>query len=553
MEAWLEESIRLLSETPFLQGSLAAVSTFILEDPTLLMCALLVADHQMLYMTALIGLSLGIGLGDWGLYAIGRVVGPKTVTWGWVSQRRLDKAGGWFERNLVVALFVSRFIPGLRLPTNIAAGIAQASPVRYLPVALAASLIWVFLALTAISSLGEMVLPILGELKWPAVIILTLWVIWMQRRTIRKLEEEDEFTPGNLESPVASSYYEFWHPVIFYVPVAFYYGWLALRYRGLMLPTAVNPSIYSGGMIRESKCDILDMLPEQIQQWVSPHTRYDVPHENLSGNQLLQNAQDILANENIKLPIVAKPDEGQRGVGVRPIYTDEELQTYLEEYPKGSRICLQELCPYTEEVGLLYYRMPSEEKGQITSVTAKDFASVMGDGKQTLRELIESDPRAKMMADTFLARHQDVLDTILEKGQRFQLVFAGNHKQGCIFRDGSHLLNDTIAEKIDLIAKQIPDFYFGRFDIRYKDLESFQQGESFKIIEINGAGAEATHIWDPEGTLLGAYGTLFEQFRVLFEIGSQNRKAGHRPLGAISFLNDVLQYHRVARRYPAAK
>ena len=157
------------------------------------------------------------------------------------------------------------------------------------------------------------------------------------------------------------------------------------------------------------------------------------------------------------------------------------------------------------------------------------------------------------MSNRFLDRHKTKLENIIENGQRFQLVFAGNHKQGCIFRDGAHLLNDTISEKIDAIAHEIPDFYFGRFDIRYKDLASFQKGESFKIIEINGAGAEATHIWDPEGTLSGAYGTLFEQFHVLFEIGAQNRKAGHRPLSVISFLNDVLQYHRVARHYPAAK
>ena len=203
-------------------------------------------------------------------------------------------------------------------------------------------------------------------------------------------------------------------------------------------------------------------------------------------------------------------------------------------------------------MGILYYRRPSEASGRITSVTSKEFLSVTGDGVLTLHELIEADARARLMTDVFFPRHADELERVLGAGERFQLVFAGNHKQGCIFRDGRAIVTEDLSARIDEIARVIPDFYFGRFDIRYRDMESFQRGESFGIIETNGAGAEATHIWDPEGTLSDAYGTLFEQFRVLFEIGAENRSAGHRPLGAISFLRDVVQYHRVARRYPSA-
>jgi hypothetical protein len=295
------------------------------------------------------------------------------------------------------------------------------------------------------------------------------------------------------------------------------------------------------------------MLPEGTKRWVAAHVGIDVPEGDVGVEALLEQAKGALAEAGIALPIVAKPDEGQRGVGVRPIYTEGGLKEYLGDYPRGSRICLQELCPYTEEVGLLYYRMPSEEVGRITSVTLKEFLAVTGDGEQTLRELIEADARARLMTEVFFARHAEELDRILDEGERYQLVFAGNHKQGCIFRDGGHILTEALSARIDAIAQTIPDFYFGRFDIRFDDLESFQRGESFTIIEINGAGAEATHIWDPEGRLLDAYGTLFEQFRILFEIGAENRRSGHRPLGPIQFLKDVLQYHQVARHYPSAQ
>ena len=295
------------------------------------------------------------------------------------------------------------------------------------------------------------------------------------------------------------------------------------------------------------------MLPDSAREYVAPHVAFDRPEDDVSKEELVARAMELLKQSDLALPIVAKPDEGQRGVGVRPIYDAVGLGEYLIEYPKGSRVCLQALCTFREEAGLLYYRMPGEERGRITSVTLKEFLAVTGDGARTLRELILDDVRARYMAEVFFARHGKMLDSVIESGQRYPLVFAGNHKQGCVFRDGKHILTDALSAKIDEIARSIPGFYFGRFDIRYETLESFQRGESFTIIEVNGAGAEATHIWDPSSRLGDAYWTLFEQFRVLFEIGDANRKAGHRPLGAVSFLSDVWAYHRVARHYPSAE
>ncbi len=47
---------------------------------------------------------------------------------------------------------------------------------------------------------------------------------------------------------------------MFYPPVAIYYFWLAIKYRGVMLPTAANPGIFSGGMVGESKIATLKEL-----------------------------------------------------------------------------------------------------------------------------------------------------------------------------------------------------------------------------------------------------------------------------------------------------
>ena len=546
MDARLSELLTELSTNPVMQGTVAALCTFILEDPTTVACALLVADGQMTFLTALIGLSIGIAVGDWGLYAFGRFVGPKTVAWGLVTQRRLDRAGAWFERNLVAAIFISRFIPGLRLPTNVGAGMMQASLARYLPVALVASLIWTAVTLAFISKLGELLLPYVGPLKWPLGVLLVLFFVWVQFRSVRSVETEvgdDEH-----EEPVASMF-EFWPPIVFYVPVALYCFWLGLRYRSLTLPTSANPLIYSGGMIRESKSEILNQVAAEHRHWIAPFVCFP-KRAGDTISELVNGCKEMLRLAELTLPVVGKPDEGQRGAGVRPLYTEEQLARYLEEFPAGQRICFQQLIPYPHEAGIFYYRFPSWERGRITSITLKEFPSVIGDGQSSIRELIEADPRARFMKATFFRRHQDELKLIPPAGEPFQLVFAGNHKQGAVFRDGRHILTPALEGRIEEIARAIPEYYFGRFDIRFASLESFQRGEEFRIVEINGAGAESTHIWAPDARLGDAYKDLFEQFRVLYAIGDANRKRGYRPLPVVHFLKDVVRYHKVAKHYP---
>jgi len=548
VEALFDSALRTLAGDPMLQALLIIVCTFILEDPTLIACGLLVADNQMAYTTALAGLCIGIAVGDWLLYVAGRYLGPWIVARRMVSQHRLDRMRVWFDDNMFTAIMVSRFVPGLRLPANLAVGMAHASLKRYLPCAVFASVLWTLIAVTLIVNLGRVVLPLLGELKWAAGAALIVVVILIQRRSYKRMAEDPESAAAE-EAP--ASMFEFWHPFLFYIPVALYYFWLSIRFRSLTLPTAANPSIYSGGMIRESKSQILDLVPETLRRWVAPHTTYQFAHQGAI-DEHVEGALAVASAAGLALPIVAKPDFGQRGAGVRPIYTAADLRAYFEMMPRGITVVLQTLAPYKHEVGLLYYRLPSEVRGRIVSVTLKEFPFVVGDGKRTLRELIEADDRAKLISEVYFERHAASLERVLSEGERFTLVFAGNHAQGAIFRDGLHVLTPALSARIDEIGRGLPNFFFGRFDIRFRDLESLQQGEGFMVVEINGAGAEATHIWDPEARLLDAYRTLFDQYRVLFVIGDANRRAGHAPLGPLQFIKDVLLYRRLSRNYPLA-
>jgi hypothetical protein len=192
--------------------------------------------------------------------------------------------------------------------------------------------------------------------------------------------------------------------------------------------------------------------------------------------------------------------------------------------------------------------MPDEPTGRIFSITDKVFPKVVGDGMRTLSELIWDHPRYRMQARTFLNRHADHADRVLEAGENFSLTLAGNHCQGTLFRDGSHMLTPALEGKFDAIARGFTDFYFGRFDVRYSNIEKFMRGEDFVIIELNGITSESTNLYDPTWSLLRAYRTLFRQWSILFRIADQNIARGVRPTPPMRLLLNTLAYFRRRQR-----
>jgi len=562
---WLTNALALLADNPPLQALLAGLATFILEDPTTIGSGLLVAEGKMAFATAMVGVSAGIAIGDAGLYGAGRLLGPRVVGRGPLTPERVERAAAWFRRNLLLAVLVSRFVPGMRLPTYVSAGVLHAPFGRFVAAAIGASLVWTFLLLHLTVAIGERVFPLLGDLRWPVAIVALLFLVFLQRRAARAIESSQE--PGTAETH-SFSIFELWPPWIFYIPVVGYWLWLALRHRSLTLPTAANPSIYSGGFIGETKSEILDLVSPEDRPLVADWAIITRPLQG-SSREVLAAAHEVMAAHGLTYPLVAKPDRGQRGDGVQPVADDAELAAYLEGFPTGEPLMLQELiavpvpeCPVTgetcdladaREAGVLYWRHPDAERGTIFSLTLKLFPEVVGDGRRNLRRLIEEDPRAGRLRTLYLDRFPDELDQVLEPGERHSLVFSGNHCQGTIFRDGTHLVTRELSERLDAVARAMSGFYFGRFDIRFTNLDAFLRGEDIRIIEINGASGEATHIWDSSVRLGDAYRTLFTQFRILFEIGAANRTRGHRPLGTIRFLRDALAYRRLARRYPGTR
>ncbi len=368
---------------------------------------------------------------------------------------------------------------------------------------------------------------------------------------LRATRPHQGMPPLDQQGP-ALSFFEFWPMWAFYPPIMVYAAWLMLRYRGALLPTAANPSFPGGGFFGESKAEILALATRHVPEWVAPFVRLERPAS--PGDDLAEErdaALAALAAAGLALPVVAKPDLGCRGAGVKLVRSAEDLRAYLAAFPAGATYLLQQLVPFEGEAGIFYCRRPGEARGRIVSITLKYFPHVTGDGVHTLRELILADARAGRLAHLYLGRHTARLDEVPAAGESIRLAFAGSHSRGAIFRNGTHLVTPELEARFEAIAQALPEFHFGRFDVRFEDFAEVQQGRAFTILEINGAGAESTHIWDRRTGLFEAWRDLMRQYRWLFEIGHANRARGFRPMRWSQFLRDYRREKALTPLYPA--
>jgi len=196
--------------------------------------------------------------------------------------------------------------------------------------------------------------------------------------------------------------------------------------------------------------------------------------------------------------------------------------------------------------------VPGESRGHIFSITEKIFPGITGDGRSTISELVWKDERARFLAGKYLQRLIGRENEILPPGESLKLVEAGNHAQGCIFRDGQRLRTPELIERIDTISKKLTGFNIGRYDLRFTSEDDLRAGKNFSIIELNGAASEATSIYDARNSLGCAYRTLFRQWELVFAIGAANRRQGCPPTKLSLVWKSWRDYHARAATYPAA-
>jgi hypothetical protein len=295
----------------------------------------------------------------------------------------------------------------------------------------------------------------------------------------------------------------------------------------LTLPTAANPGIFSGGFVGESKIATLRDLQATSPDFTAEATL--LPAAESNPQDRFSALERILNGSNLSHPFILKPDVGQRGVGVKLIRTSEQAMDYLRS--TSAPLLVQRYAPGPHEIGVFYYRFPREQHGRIFAITEKVFPTITGDGRRSIEELLWQDERARFVAETYLRRLGARCSEVLPEGATLKLVEAGNHAQGCIFRDGMHLWTEALERRIDDISRRLDGFFIGRYDIRYSSEEDLRAGRGFQIIELNGAASEATSIYDARNSLFAAYRKLFQQWELVFAIGAENRRRGLPPTG----------------------
>jgi membrane protein DedA with SNARE-associated domain len=510
---------------------LLTLATLLSEDLTCIWAGVMVAEGRISFVLGTLACLLGIFIGDLLLFMAGRVIGRPAsshapLKW-FVRESDVARGSEWFRRRGIAAIAISRFMPGTRLPTYVAAGLLDTSFLKFAFYFLIAAGLWTPLLVAGSMLIGreaiESALITQQSLLLRAAIIAIIVFV-----AFRPLIQISTFRGRRLLAGRWNRlrHWEFWPPWFFYPPVVLYIFYLGLKHKGLTVFTCANPAIEESGFIGESKSEILNGLSQQpnADTWL-PATLL------LRGTQTddsrLKQAEDFMTAQSLSFPVVLKPDAGERGSGVAVIRSRRQLLDYLRQSAHRELI-IQEHVPGLE-FGVFYYRYPDQPTGQIFSITRKLFPSVIGDGHTTVENLILKDKRAVSMARTYFDAVGDQLWDVPAAGQSIQLIEIGTHCRGSIFLDGMDIKTEAMEKTIDMLVRGFDGFYFGRFDIRTPSLDDFQEGHNFKIVELNGVTSEATSIYDPRNSLLQAYKTLFEQWRIAFAIGTQNRALGFKP------------------------
>lgn len=345
-----------------------------------------------------------------------------------------------------------------------------------------------------------------------------------------------------------TSFFEFWPSWVIYFPVLVQWLLLSVRYRSLTLPLIANPTIPLAGMVGGSKDLLMSQATGACKDAILPWVVHTVSATSVAaqGAALLARA----AQQGIVFPFVCKPDMGCRGAGVKLIHDTGQLTHTLSAYPIGAALLCQRLASYEPEVGIFFVRHPQQSTGEIVSLTIKRTPYVTGDGHSTVRELVEQDSRAGPLLHLYAARNEDDWERVLPEHSVHRLLFCASHCRGAVFEDAHDLITDELSKAINHIMADLPEFYYGRLDVKYKNIAALQAGHSLEIIEINGASSESIHIWDKDARLRDAIRTLLWQYRTLFQIGAHLRQQGHATPGIKSLLSHWLLERRLTRLYP---
>lgn len=316
--------------------------------------------------------------------------------------------------------------------------------------------------------------------------------------------------------------YEYWPWYLFFLPVLPVCVYWMIRTGRILYFTAANPGIYLGGFFGESKIEILKSIPARYKpttQSILPGEKTDIGH--------------------FTFPVILKPDIGERGNGVQFIPDQLALTNALQEMKEPH--ILQSYIDFPIELGILYYKYPDGSGSGITSITLKGMMTVTGDGKSTVAQLMEKNLRSQKQLERLKIEKPTLLASIPKEKETIQLEHRGNHCLGTEFINANDLINDSVIALFDDVTRDFDGFYYGRFDVKIKSIEDFNEGNVL-IFELNGVSSEPGHIYDKRYNVFKAYRDVAKNWMIMGKISAMNLKRGIKTAPLSIFLKTVTQH-----------
>ncbi|RYY47406.1 MAG: hypothetical protein EOO06_12530 [Chitinophagaceae bacterium] len=316
------------------------------------------------------------------------------------------------------------------------------------------------------------------------------------------------------ESLFRLTHWETWHHHAKYIPIAPVWVWYIIRSGTPWFFTPSNPTLTFGGFEGEGKKEMYEQLPPGSY----PNTIYIQPGIPFSE---VENQVDAAG---FQYPFIVKPNVGMMGFMFRKISNAAQLKHYHETLP--IEYLVQDLVDYDLEVSAFYFRMPDQQKGIISGFLKKEPAFIVGNGNQTVGELMQIHEGIRFKMDEMQARHAANLKIVLAAGEKYYLSHASNRSQGGKLVGIDHEIDARLQELFDGFSHYNGKFYYGRYDIKCKSVEDLKAGKNFSILEFNGAGAGTQHVYANNYSLWKAMSIILTHWKMMFRISRQNYKNG---------------------------
>ena len=311
--------------------------------------------------------------------------------------------------------------------------------------------------------------------------------------------------------------WELWNFYVLYAPISPVWFWYCLRSWSMWFFSSSNPTITFGGFEGEGKKEMYDQLPSDLV----PRTIY-IMHD-----WIFEDVKKRIAEAGFIFPFIVKPDVGMKGILFRKIENEDQLLKYHERIPV--EYIIQEMVQYPMEVSVFYIRHPQDAKGSVTGFLHKIPLQVIGNGKDTLAQLIWYHPKGQKRIGEMQSKHKERWNEVIAFGEKYMLSYAANHNRGAHFFDLKEHIDDKLAGIFDKISHDINDFFYGRYDIMCSNVEDLKNGKNFIILEYNGCGAEPNHIYDTGYSLPRAYKEILKHWKALYSICKYNSQQGIKP------------------------